>query len=81
MDESNIIKLLFFEDLDQFDKLDNLQAFVNSNACQIYNIKPPETTIVLEKKTFTVPSKYGTVVPMFAGEKLAWSITIDGRHK
>jgi len=56
------------------DKLDNLQAFVNTNACQIYNITPPETTIVLEKKTYTVPSKYGTVVPMFAGEKLAWSI-------
>ena len=56
------------------DKLDNLQAFVNTNACQIYNITPPETTVVLEKKTYTVPSKYGTVVPMFAGEKLAWSI-------
>ena len=56
------------------DKLDNLQAFVNTNACRIYNITPAEKTITLEKKPFTVPAKYGEVVPMFAGQELAWSI-------
>ncbi len=56
------------------DKLDNLQTFVNGNACRIYGIKPPEKTITLEKKPFTVPEKYGEVVPMFSGQELAWSI-------
>ena len=59
---------------DTHDKLDNLQAFIHSNACRIYNIKPAETTIILEKKPFTVPEKYGEVVPMFSGQELAWSI-------
>jgi len=59
---------------DKYDKLDNLQAFVNTNACRIYDITPPETTVTLEKKPFNVPEKYGDVVPMFAGEALGWSI-------
>ncbi len=59
---------------EEHDKLDNLQAFVNTHACRIYNITPPESTVVLEKRSFRVPEKYGEVVPMFAGQKLAWSI-------
>ncbi len=59
---------------DKNDKLNNLQAFVNTNACRIYNIIPTEKTITLEKKPFVVPDKYGTVVPMFAGQELSWSI-------
>ena len=59
---------------DKHDKLDNLQPFVNTNACRIYGITPPEKTITLEKKPFTVPARYGEVVPMFAGQTLAWSI-------
>lgn len=59
---------------DKHDKLDNLQAFVNSNACQIYDIKAPDKTITLEKIPFIVPDSYGTVVPMFAGQTLEWSI-------
>jgi dihydroorotase len=59
---------------DKHDKLDNLQPFVNTNACRIYGITPPEKTITLEKKPFTVPVRYGEVVPMFAGQELAWRI-------
>jgi len=59
---------------EKHDKLDNLQAFVNTNACRIYGITPPEKTVTLEKNPFKVPAKYGSVVPMFAGETLAWSI-------
>ncbi len=59
---------------DKHDKLDNLQAFVNTNACRIYHITPAEKTITLEKKPCTVPAKYGEVVPMFAGQELAWCI-------
>jgi dihydroorotase len=55
-------------------KLDNLQPFVSDNAQIIYGYTPPEKTVVLEKKPFRVPQKYGDVVPMYAGEELAWRI-------
>jgi len=56
------------------DKLDNLQAFVSDNAQIIYGITPPAKEVVLTKEPFTVPEKYGSVVPMFAGETLPWRI-------
>ena len=59
---------------DEHGRLDNLQAFVSTNACRIYGITPAETTVILEKEPFAVPEKYGEVVPMFAGQELAWSI-------
>ncbi len=54
--------------------LDNLQAFVSDNARAIYEYKPIEKEIVLEKTPFVVPKSYKDVVPMFAGEELSWSI-------
>ncbi len=59
---------------DKHDKLENLQKFVSDNARLIYGIMPPEKKIVLEKTPMNVPSKYGNVIPMFAGETLLWSI-------
>ena len=59
---------------DKHDKLDNLQAFVHTNACHIYGITPPQTTVTLKKEPFTVPVKYGEVVPMFAGQEIGWRI-------
>ncbi len=54
---------------------ENLQAFISDNAQKIYkNITVPRKSVVLEEKPFTVPDKYGTVVPMYAGEKLKYSI-------
>ncbi len=58
--------------------LDNLQKFICDNACKIYNMSPRAKNVTLEKKDFTVPNSYDahgeTVVPMYAGETLAWSI-------
>jgi dihydroorotase len=58
--------------------LDNLQKFVSDNACNIYNIEARAKNVTLEKKEFVVPNSYDaygeTVVPMYAGETLAWSI-------
>ena len=60
------------------DKLENLQKFISTNAQNIYNIKPIHKDITLKKKDFLVPMVYETaqekVVPMYAGETLAWSI-------
>jgi len=56
--------------------LEKLQDFVSNNAQNIYkNINVPQKRVSLEKKPFIVPDKYDTVVPMYAGETLAYSIT------
>ena len=56
--------------------VEKLQAFISGNAQKIYtNITIPTKVIRLEKKEFLVPEKYGNVVPMYAGERLPYSIT------
>ncbi len=57
---------------EKYNKLDNLQKFVSDNAQNIYNFKPIEKKVVLEKSEFLVPEKYNNIVPMFAGKKLSW---------
>lgn len=59
---------------DKHGKLDNLQAFVSDNAQSIYGVCPEFKEVTLEEKPFTVPAKYGDVVPMYAGETIGWSI-------
>ncbi len=54
--------------------LENLQAFVSGNAHTIYGVTPPKKTIILEKRSFKVPSDYNGVVPMYADEEIAYSI-------
>ena len=53
---------------------ENLQAFVSGNAQNIYGVKPANKKVVLEKKMFKVPSEYNGVVPMYAGEEIAYSV-------
>jgi dihydroorotase len=60
---------------EEHSTVENLQAFVSDNAKKIYtNITVPEKSITLEKKPFVVPEKYGIVVPMYAGETIAYSV-------
>jgi dihydroorotase len=59
---------------DQHGALNNLQAFVSDHARRIYGITSPETSVELIREPLTVPAQYGEVVPMFAGERLAWQI-------
>jgi dihydroorotase len=54
--------------------LENLQAFISGNAQNIYGVTPIAKKVTLEKKDFTVPADYNGVVPMYAGELLAYSI-------
>ena len=65
---------LLCEIFEQYDKLDNLQAFVSDNAQNIYGICPEFKEITLEKRDFVVPKTYGSVVPMYADEVIAWAI-------
>ena len=59
---------------EEHNALDNLEAFISTNAQKIYNITPIQKSITLEKKPFIVPASYNGVVPMFAGEEIAYSI-------
>ena len=59
---------------DNGSSVNNLQAFVSDNAQTIYGITPINKVITLEKKPFKVPSDYNGVVPMYAGEEIAYSI-------
>jgi dihydroorotase len=55
--------------------LENLQAFISDNAQKIYGITPPVKQVTLTKKEMQIPSKYGGVVPMYAGETLSYSVS------
>jgi dihydroorotase len=65
---------LLCEIFDQYDKLENLQAFVSDNAQNIYGICPEFKEVTLINKEFIVPQKYENVVPMYAGQAIGWSI-------
>ena len=54
--------------------LENLQAFVSGNAQNIYGVTPSNKKVVLEKKAFKVPAEYNGVVPMYAGEEIAYTV-------
>jgi dihydroorotase len=59
---------------EEHNALDNLEAFISTNAQKIYNITPLKKSIILQKKPFKVPASYNGVVPMFAGEEIDYSI-------
>ncbi len=65
---------LLCEIFEQFDKLENLQAFVSDNAQNIYGVCPEFKEVTLEERPFVVPANYSGVVPMYAGETLSWAI-------
>ncbi|MEO0796594.1 MAG: dihydroorotase [Verrucomicrobiota bacterium] len=72
------ITLQLLADLfDRHDRLHNLPDFVTYNARRIYQVEPPETTIVLVKKPMKIPASYGNVVPMWAGQEIGWSVVGD----
>jgi len=65
---------LLAELFEKHNALDNLQKFVSLNAQMIYGITPLAKTVTLEKKPFKVPDHYNGVVPMYAGENIAYAI-------
>ena len=62
----------FFEDNDALDKL---EPFVCDRAREIYpRIRVPERNVVLENTEWTVPPRYGSVVPINPGDRLRWQV-------
>lgn len=58
----------------QHDALEQLQGFVSDNARRIYGIEPPAKQVVLSESAWTVPERYGAVVPLYAGQRLNWQV-------
>lgn len=54
--------------------LDRLPDFISGNALRIYGVTPPAKEVILEKTPYLVPNDYNGVVPMYAGEEIAYSI-------
>lgn len=61
----------FFE---RHDMLDRLQAFVSDHARRIYGVTPPEKEVRLIPRTWQVPPRYGSIVPVHAGKTLDWQV-------
>lgn len=63
---------------EKHNALDKLNDFISNNAQRIYNLNLQTKEIKLIKKDFVVPEIYEykneKVVPMYAGEKLSWSL-------
>ncbi len=75
---SPIALQVLVELFEKHESLENLNKFVSLNAKRIYNLNLLEKTVKLIKKDFIVPAIYEykneTVVPMYAGETISWSI-------
>jgi dihydroorotase len=54
--------------------LDKLQDFVSGNAIRIHGLRPPKREVKLAPGAFTVPARYGDIVPFRAGETLTWTV-------
>lgn len=62
----------FFED---HDAMDRFEPFVCDRARDIYpRITVPERTVVLENTEWTVPPRFGSIVPVNPGETLRWKV-------
>jgi dihydroorotase len=59
---------------DRHGKLENLQAFVSTNAIRNYGVNPPRKSVTLVRESFQVPESYGSVVPMMAGGEIGWKL-------
>jgi dihydroorotase len=70
---------LYAEVFESMGALDKLEAFCSIIGADFYGLERNNTTLTLEKKSWTVPQSYpfgqdGVVVPLRAGETISWSI-------
>lgn len=65
---------LLAELFDRHGALANLQRFVSDTARQVYGLTPPRKRVTLARRSWQVPERYGDVVPLYAGQTLAWQV-------
>jgi dihydroorotase len=70
---------VYAEIFETADALHHLEGFASHHGAAFYGLPPPTGSIVLRREPWTVPEAYafaqGSVVPMAAGETLAWRVT------
>lgn len=59
---------------EELGALDLLQSFVSDRACAAYGLSPMDRTVRLEHGVWTVPERFGSVVPYLAGQTLDWRV-------
>jgi len=69
---------LYARAFDEAGRLDRLESFASFNGADFYGRPRNRETITLERRSWTVPASLGfgagEVVPMCAGESLAWAL-------
>jgi dihydroorotase len=69
---------LYAEAFDSIGALHRLEAFASLHGPRFYGLPPNEATVTLERSEWKVPVSYPfaneTIVPLRAGEKLAWRL-------
>jgi dihydroorotase len=72
---------LYAEAFESVGALDKLEAFCSFHGADHYQLPRNKQTLTLEKKSWIVPKRYSfghsQIVPLRAGESVAWSITSD----
>jgi dihydroorotase len=75
---------LYAEAFDQAGALDKLEGFASFFGPDFYGLPRNQEQITLEKKSWMVPNTYpfgeGRVVPLAAGETLAWQLVDEGNR-
>lgn len=59
---------------EELGALDRLQSFVSDRACAAYGLAPLDRVVRLERRTWKVPERIGSVTPFLAGQTLAWQV-------
>lgn len=54
--------------------LEKMESFCAENGARFYGLPLNTGSLVLEKKEWEVPDRYGSFVPFLAGKKLSWQI-------
>jgi dihydroorotase len=69
---------LYAEAFESIGALHRLEAFASLHGPRFYGLTPNEATVTLERSDWKVPASYPfaneTIVPLRAGEKLAWRL-------
>jgi dihydroorotase len=69
---------LYAHAFEQAGRLDRLEAFASFHGADFYGLPRNRGRITLERRSWTVPATFpyggGEIVPMLAGEQLAWKL-------
>ena len=65
---------LYAEAFEQANALDKLEGFASFYGADFYGLPRNTDTITLEKQFWMIPSSYGDITPLKAGENLCWKL-------